>query len=137
MELFIQLRNGQPFEHPILGRNFREAFPDVDVNNLPPEFARFERLQPPTLGVYEVCTTAYERVDNIYTDAHKVRRMSTEEKAAKQQATKDAWAQGPNFASWIFDEATCSFLSPIPYPKDNKQYRWDEPTTSWIEVANV
>ena len=41
MELFIQIRNGQPFEHPIFGDNFRQAFPDVDVDNLPPEFARF------------------------------------------------------------------------------------------------
>ena len=44
MELFIQIRDGLPFGHPIYGDNFRQAFPDVDLENLPPEFARFERI---------------------------------------------------------------------------------------------
>jgi hypothetical protein len=137
MKLFIQIRNGQPFEHPILENNFREAFPTVDINNLPPEFARFERFQPPSLGVYEVYTTTYERVGDMYTDVHKIRLMSAEEKTAKQQETKTAWAAGPNFASWVFDEEQCAYISPIPYPKDGNAYRWDEPTVSWIEVNNV
>lgn len=47
MELFIRIVDGQPFEHPISGANFRAAFPHVDVNNLPPEFARFIRVPPP------------------------------------------------------------------------------------------
>jgi hypothetical protein len=135
MELFIQIRNGHPFEHPILGGNFREAFPLIDVNNLPPNFSRFERIAPPTLGVYEACETNYEWVEGVVKDVHRVRPMTTEEKTAKQQATKDEWAQGPNFSSWSFDEATCSYLSPVPYPDDGKFYRWDEPTVSWIEVV--
>lgn len=47
MELFIQIKDGQPFEHPIHGANFRAAFPDIDVNNLPPNFARFIRIPKP------------------------------------------------------------------------------------------
>lgn len=47
MELFIQIVDGQPFEHPIHGDNLRAAFPHIDVNNLPPEFARFVRVPPP------------------------------------------------------------------------------------------
>ena len=31
MRLFIQIRDGQPFEHPIIEDNFREAFPDIDI----------------------------------------------------------------------------------------------------------
>ena len=44
MELFIRVKDGQAFEHPILGDNFRQAFPNINVNNLPSEFARFERI---------------------------------------------------------------------------------------------
>ena len=54
MKLYIRIKDGQTFEHPIFEDNFREAFPDVDVDNLPDEFAHFERVAPPTLGVYEV-----------------------------------------------------------------------------------
>ena len=54
MELFIQVdENGQAKEHPIHGDNFRQAFPHIDTNNLPSNFARFERVALSTPGPYE------------------------------------------------------------------------------------
>ena len=137
MELFIRIKDGQPFEHPILGDNFRDAFPNVDTNNLPAEFARFVRVQAPVVGVYEKNqTVSYQLVDGVYTDVFSVEQMTIEEIAEKQQATKDAWM--PNgFASWVFNENTCSFEAPTPRPTDGKFYQWDEPTTSWVEVSNA
>jgi hypothetical protein len=38
------------------------------------------------------------------------------------------------FASWILDEATYQWNSPVPLPQDGKHYTWDEATTSWVEV---
>ena len=32
MELYIRIVDGKPFEHPILGDNFRSVFPDIDTN---------------------------------------------------------------------------------------------------------
>ena len=139
MELFIRVKDGQPFEHPIFGDNFRQAFPDVDTNNLPPEFARFVRVAAPTLGPYEKNQTAsYQLVDGAYTDVFACEQMTAEEIAAKQQAMKDAWAEN-GFASWTFNEATCEFDPPIPRPTDGKIYRWDEIVFAWVkvEVTNV
>lgn len=137
MELFIRIKDGQPFEHPIFGDNFRQAFPDVDTNNLPAEFARFVRVQAPVVGAYEKSRSAsYQLVNGAYTDVFSIEQMTAEEVAAKQQATKDAWAAN-GFASWTFNETTCVFESPIPYPTDGKDYRWDEPTTSWVEISNA
>jgi hypothetical protein len=137
MELFIRIKDDQPFEHPILGDNFRQAFPDVDVNNLPAKFARFVRVAAPVVGVYEKNqTVSYQLIDGAYTDVFSVEQMTAEEIVAKQQVVKDAWALN-GFASWLFNEATCSFEAPVPMPTDNKRYTWDEPTTSWIEVTNV
>lgn len=136
MELFIRIVNGQPFEHPILVDNFRQAFPDIDVNNLPPEFARFIRVSPPVLGVYDICETTYERSGDIFTDVHRVRPMTENEKTAKQLYVKQQWAI-TGFASWVFNEDLCAFQPPMPRPQDNKPYRWDEPTVSWVEVTDV
>lgn len=136
MELFIQIRNGQPFEHPILGDNFRQAFPNIDVDNLPESFAHFVRVEPPLVGVYEVYEgMTYEWSNGSVTDVHHVRVMTLEEKTIKQQATKDAWALGPNYASWTFDEEQCAYISPIPYPENGKRYLWDEEQRNWVEVA--
>lgn len=139
MELFIRIKDGQPFEHPIFGDNFRQAFPNVDTNNLPAEFARFERVQAPVLGVYEKNQRVqYERgQDGVYRDVWYCDPMTAEDIAAKQQATKDAWAANGGFVSWPFNEATCSFEPPAPYPTDGKRYVWDEPTLAWVEVTNV
>ena len=134
MELFIRIVDGQPFEHPIFGDNFRLAFPDIDTNNLPAEFARFVRVEPPMIGPYEKNqTVSYQLVDNVYTDVFACEQLTAEEIAAKQQAVKDVWALH-GFASWTFNETTCAFEAPIPMLQDDKRYRWDEPTVSWVEV---
>ena len=138
MELFLRIQNGQPFEHPILGDNFRQAFPHIDVNNLPAEFARFIRVAPPVLGPYEKNqTVVYQLVNGVYTDVFTCEQMTAQEISAKQQAVKDEWSDNNGSASWAFNETTCAFEAPTPMPNNGKVYRWDEPTLSWIEVTNV
>jgi len=90
MELFIQIRDGQPFEHPIFGDNFREAFPHINVNNLPPEFARFERVEQPfAAGLFEVEEVSYQWIDGVVKDVWTARTMTTEEKTQKLQDLSD------------------------------------------------
>jgi len=135
MELYIRVVDGKPFEHPILGDNFRQAFPDIDVNNLPPEFARFVRIAPPSVGVYETLSVTYEFVDGAYTDIYQVVPMTEQQKIDLQNAIKADWKTNGRFASWVFNEVECGFNAPIPYPTDGKRYLWDEPTISWVEVT--
>lgn len=138
MELFIRVQDGQPFEHPILGDNFRLAFPEIDTNNLPPEFARFVRVVAPVLGPYEKNqTVSYQLVDGVYTDVFTCEQMTTEEITAKQNQVKANWAANNGFASWTFNETTCAFEAPTPRPTDGKFYRWDEPTLAWVKVTNI
>jgi hypothetical protein len=84
LELYIQIRDGQPHEHPIFADNFREAFPDVDTENLPDTFAKFIRVDAPVPGTYEVYEgVAYQWIDGVVKDVHSVRAMTDEERAAK------------------------------------------------------
>ena len=137
MELYIRIVNGKPFEHPILGDNFRQAFPDVDVNNLPPEFARFVRVAPPSIGVYETLNVAYELVDGVYTDVYQVAPMTEQQKTDLQNAVKADWAANGPYPSWVFNEDVCGFYAPVAMPIDSKRYRWDESTISWVEVPTM
>jgi len=135
MELFIRIKDGAPFEHPILSENFRQAFPNVDTENLPAKFARFVRIEAPVLGVYEKNqTVSYQLVDGVYTDVFTCEQMTAEEIAAKQLVVKDTWVNNNGFASWLFNEITCTFEAPTPMPINEKFYRWDEPSTSWVVV---
>lgn len=37
------------------------------------------------------------------------------------------------YASWTLNQATWSWEAPVAKPNDDKSYRWDEATTSWVE----
>jgi len=95
MELYIQIKHGQPFEHPIFGDNFRDAFPHIDVNNLPPNFARFERVEcPNNASTFEVDVVSYQWVNGVVKDVWAVRQMTEEEKTQKlQEITKNVMAR--------------------------------------------
>lgn len=135
MEFFIRIKDGQPFEHPILGDNFRQAFPDVDTNNLPPEFAKFVRVQAPVLGPYEKNqTVSYQQVDGVYTDVFTCEQLTAEEIVTKQQLVKDAWVANNGFLSWSFDKTLCKYIPPVPKPTDGKLYSWDESTLTWNQT---
>lgn len=87
MELYIQLRDGQPYEHPIMGDNFCEAYPDIDVNNLPPEFARFVRVPEPKIGLFQVNEgVTYELIDGVVHDVWHIRPMTSEERIPVEEA---------------------------------------------------
>lgn len=84
LELYIQIRDGQPHEHPIFADNFRQAFPDVDTENLPDTFAKFIRVGAPVPDTYEVYEgVTYQWVDGVVKDVHSVRPMTDEERAVK------------------------------------------------------
>jgi hypothetical protein len=47
----------------------------------------------------------------------------------------DAFIPPKPFESWILDEDTCLWNSPVPYPEDGKLYMWNEESTSWEEIT--
>jgi hypothetical protein len=62
----------------------------------------------------------YAKVDGVWTDVWTVRDMTAEEKAAKQQAVRDAFNTRPQAENWsalTLDEATCTMAPPIPRPE--------------------
>ena len=47
---------------------------------------------------------------------------------------RDAFIPPKPYPSWNLNESTCLWDSPIPYPSDGNQYKWDETTQSWDEL---
>ena len=44
---------------------------------------------------------------------------------------RDAFIPPKPFNSWILNESTCDWDSPIPYPTDEQNYFWNEENQSW------
>lgn len=157
MELYIQIENNQPVNHPAFGDNLRQAF-----GLIPAHWEPFERIERPAPGVYQILESdqpTYQKIDGRWKDVWALRDMTAAEKAAKQQAVKDAWAareQAANWSAWTFNEVTCQYDPPTPrpdpvegkivfwcgadnawkdapaYPQDGKQYKFDFFAWAWI-----
>jgi hypothetical protein len=141
-DFVIEIRNGKPYAHPIGLSNFKCAYPEIDIDNLPKEYAIFRRTPRPNIialdKVYPYLmvneTSTYRWFGNIVIEDWGIRPMTKKEIIEKQNNTKTQWYSDPfNSTRWTFDEKTCSFVPPIPYPKDyyEKLYRWEDETHSW------
>ena len=88
MEIFIKLENGQPVDHPIMGDNFRRAFPQIDPNNPSPGFAKFVRVDRKDVGQYKVVISGptYAWVGDTVQDIWETRDMTAEERADYDQS---------------------------------------------------
>ena len=49
---------------------------------------------------------------------------------------RDAFIPKKPFNSWILNETTCLWESPIPYPQDGNMYKWNEQNQSWDLIEN-
>ena len=47
---------------------------------------------------------------------------------------RDAFYEQQPHPSWIFNESTCFWEAPIPYPTDGQFYIWDEDSVDWSLV---
>ena len=164
MNLYIQIENGQPVNHPAIDDNLIAIF-----GIIPPNWEPFARVEKPVPNVYQVLDgedPAYEKVNGVWTDVWPLRNMTVAEKTAKQQAVRDAFnsrQQASNWSAWTFDETTCSMVPPIPrpatdpnkinagiytfwcgadnnwkdtspMPHDNNQYNFDFLSWTWVIV---
>lgn len=41
------------------------------------------------------------------------------------------------FPSWTLSTETWLWQPPVPYPNDGKVYRWEETSTSWVEITGT
>lgn len=50
-------------------------------------------------------------------------------------STRDAFIPPKPFASWILNETTCLWESPVEYPTDGNYYIWDEEGQQWSAIS--
>lgn len=47
---------------------------------------------------------------------------------------RDAFIPPKPFASWVLNEDTCQWQSPVAYPTDGEMYYWNEEYQKWVAV---
>ena len=133
MNLFIQIINSQPINHPVLEENLVQVYGSV-----PEGWEVFIRTSPPPIGPYQrlnLEVTTYEKINGVWTDIWCIEEFTPEEKLNQQEKLKSGWANQPdafNFTTWIFNEESCAFDPPVPEPvEEGKKYHWCGADSSW------
>ena len=47
---------------------------------------------------------------------------------------RDAFIPPKPYESWVLNEDSCLWDSPVPYPSDGGLYSWDETVGAWVAV---
>lgn len=139
-DLYIQVRDGLPINHPAYKANLIDAF-----DNVPNDWEPFIRVDNPTNSdpnlVLEHPTPVYRKVDGVWKDVWYARPKNEQDFAAEKQARlngiRDFWVNIPyanNFTAWVLNEETEKYEPPIPRPTDGKFYRWHGPSNNWREA---
>ena len=54
----------------------------------------------------------------------------------RYDSVRDAFIPPQPYPSWVLNEDTCNWNSPVPCPvEEGKKFVWNETTTSWDEVV--
>lgn len=81
--------------------------------------------------------TSYNTRGGIHINSGTPLRKNFAQIGFAYDALRDAFIPPQPFASWVLNENTCLWNAPITMPIDEKQYKWDEESLSWIEVNNA
>lgn len=89
----------------------------------------------------QICKrTSYNTHGNVYYNAETNSPAADQSKAFRKNyagigftydATRDAFISPKPFPSWVLEEITCTWTSPVPRPQDNNKYIWDENEVAW------
>ena len=80
--------------------------------------------------------TSYNTIGGVHTTGGTPYRKNYAGIGYIYDPTLDAFYPPKPFNSWILNESTCIWESPVAYPNDEKMYVWDEETTSWVSINN-
>ena len=80
--------------------------------------------------------TSYNTIGGVHTKGGTPLRKNHAGIGYTYDEDRDAFIPPKPFNSWILNEDTCNWESPIPYPQDNNKYNWNEQNQSWdlIEI---
>ena len=105
-----------------------------------PEF--FENFKDTSPGKW--IQTSYNTRGGVHYDPNTGESSSDQSKALRKNYAaigctydhnRDAFIPKKPFESWTLNEDTCLWEPPTPKPNDGKIYRWNESTTSWVEIT--
>jgi hypothetical protein len=80
--------------------------------------------------------TSYNTVGGVHTDGGTPLRGNYAGVGYTYDTTHDVFYAPKPYSSWVLNQTTWTWESPVPQPADGKFYAWDEATVSWVAVPD-
>jgi hypothetical protein len=79
--------------------------------------------------------TSYNTIGGVHTLGGTPYRKNYAGVGHTYDEIRDAFIPPKPFSSWVLDEDTCRWVSPVAVPQvnDHTNYEWDEESQQWIE----
>lgn len=81
--------------------------------------------------------TSYNTIGGVHQTGGTPLRKNYAGAGMVYDSTRDAFYEPKPFPSWILNEDSCQWHSPVPYPTDGKQYVWNELKLEWESAIQV
>jgi len=86
-----------------------------------------------SLGInFLIKTTKHENWMRTY--KNETKRKNYASIGGIYDSDRDAFIPIKPYNSWVLDELTCKWISSVTYPDNDKFYKWDEKSISWVET---
>jgi hypothetical protein len=76
--------------------------------------------------------TSYNTVGGVHREGGTPYRKNYAGLGFTYDPVRDAFIPPKPYNSWLLNEDTCLWESPVPCPDDGKMYTWNEEQLSWI-----
>lgn len=81
----------------------------------------------------QVCKrTSYNTIAGVHKSGGQPFRKNYAGIGYKYDEPRDAFIPPSPYPSWVLNEETCCWESPVPKPDNRVMWFWDETTTSWV-----
>jgi hypothetical protein len=81
----------------------------------------------------QVCKrTSYNTSGGVHSGGGVPFRQNYASIGSTYDAVRDAFISPKLYPSWLLNEATCQWESPVPMPEDDGLYSWDEALGEWV-----
>jgi len=114
--------------------HFAKVLDGVVIDVIVAESEFIETYVDPTPGVW--IQTSYNTHGNQHPEGRPLRGNYAGIGYTYDQENDVFYPPTP-YPSWILNNSTWLWESPVPYPTDDKAYVWVEPAISWVEVPKV
>tara|TARA_B100000085_G_scaffold252079_1_gene249555 strand:+ start:206 stop:592 length:387 start_codon:yes stop_codon:yes gene_type:complete len=106
-----------------------------DTTDLPEGYTSWEDWYLTHRPGQDACKrTSYNTIFNTHTDGGTPFRGSFASKGYTYDEANDVFYPPADFPSWTLDE-NWEWQPPTPRPSDENAYKWDEETTSWVQIS--